>query len=90
MAEKNPSRADKPESVETTVRTIRRATRKKYSAEERIRIVLEGLRGETSLRELCRPEGIATNQYYTGPRNFLKPASSGGWATPPGRRAVAK
>jgi transposase len=65
MAEKNPPKAEKAESVENTVRTIRRATRKKYTAEEKIRIVLEGLRGETSLRELCRREGIATNLYYT-------------------------
>lgn|SRR5512134_26382 len=72
MAEKNASKTDKPESVEATVRTIRRATRKKYSAEEKIRIVLEGLRGETSLRELCRREGIATNQYYTWSKEFLE------------------
>ena len=56
MAEKS----SKPDSVETTVRDIRRATRKKYTAEDKIRIVLEGLRGETGVRELCRREGIAT------------------------------
>ena len=54
MDEKNLSKSDKAESVETTVQTIRRATRKKYSAEEKIRIVLEGLWGEISLGELCR------------------------------------
>ena len=46
-------------SVEKTVRDIRRHTRKQYSAEEKIRIVLEGLRGEDSIAELCRREGIS-------------------------------
>ncbi len=45
-------------SAEQTVRDIRRATRRQYSAEEKIRIVLEGLRGEASIAELCRKEGI--------------------------------
>ncbi|MDG2089573.1 MAG: transposase, partial [Gammaproteobacteria bacterium] len=45
-------------SVEKTVRDIRRRTRKKYSSEEKIRIVLEGLRGEESIAELCRLEGL--------------------------------
>jgi transposase len=47
-----------PESAEKTVRDIRRATRRHHSAEEKIRIVLEGLRGEVSIAELCRKEGI--------------------------------
>ena len=51
----------KKASVEETVRTIRRVTRRKFSAEDKIRIVLEGIRGETGVRELCRREGIATN-----------------------------
>lgn len=68
MAEKS----SKPKSVETTVRDIRRATRKKYTAEDKIRIVLEGLRGETGVRELCRREGIATNLYYTWSKEFLE------------------
>ena len=55
--------AEKKESVETTVRTIRRVTRKKYSAEEKVRIVLEGLRGETSVAALCRREGIPSYLY---------------------------
>lgn len=55
---------DHPErSVEKTVRDIRRATRRNYSDEEKIRIVLEGLRGEESIAELCRREGINTNIY---------------------------
>ena len=45
--------------VEKVVKDIRRATRKQYSAEEKIRIVLEGLRGEDSIAELCRHEGVA-------------------------------
>jgi len=55
--------AEKKESVEAAARTIRRVTRKKYSAEERVRIVLEGPRGETSVAAPCRREGIPSNQY---------------------------
>ena len=55
---------DEKVSAEEMVRDIRRQTRKKYSAEEKIRIVLEGLRGEDSIAELCRREGIAPNMYY--------------------------
>ena len=52
------------QDAEKTVRDIRRATRRKFSAEEKIRIVLEGLRGEETIAELCRKEGIAQNLYY--------------------------
>lgn len=62
----------KKESVEKTVRNIRRQTRKKYSAEDKIRIVLEGLRGETSIAELCRREGINSNLYYRWSKEFLE------------------
>ena len=58
--------------VETTVREIRRKTRKKYSAEEKIRIVLEGLRGEGTVAELCRREGIHPNMYYKWSKEFLE------------------
>ena len=58
--------------VEKTVRDIRRHTRKKYAAEEKIRIVLEGLRGEDSIAELCRREGINTNVYYRWSKEFLE------------------
>ena len=58
--------------VEKTVRDIRRRTRKKYSAEEKIRIVLEGLRGEDSIAELCRREGLNTNVYYRWSKEFLE------------------
>jgi len=57
-----------PESV---VREIRRKTRRKYSSEEKIRIVLEGLRGEESIAELCRREGISPNLYYSWSKEFL-------------------
>jgi transposase len=53
-----------PESAEKTVRDIRRATRRHHSAEEKIRIVLEGLRGEDSIAELCRKERINQSLYY--------------------------
>ena len=59
-------------SAEAVVRDIRRQTRKKYSAEEKIRIVLEGLRGEDSIAELCRREGIAPNMYYKWSKEFLE------------------
>ncbi len=58
--------------AEKTVRDIRRATRRKYSAEEKIRIVLEGLRGEDSIAELCRKEGINQNLYYRWSKEFLE------------------
>ena len=58
-------------SVEKTVREIRQKTRKKYTAEEKIRIVLEGLRGESTVAELCRREGINTNMYYKWSKEFL-------------------
>ena len=64
--------ADPTESVTATVRKIRRVTRKKYSAEEKVRIVLEGLRGETTIRELCRREGIPSNLYYRWSKEFLE------------------
>jgi len=59
-------------SSERVVKDIRRATRKQYSAEEKIRIVLDGLRGEHSIAELCRREGIAESMYYTWSKEFLE------------------
>jgi transposase len=58
------------EPAEKVVQNIRRATCKRYSAEEKIRIVLEGLRGEDSIAELCRREGISQNLLIAGPRSF--------------------
>ncbi len=63
------SRKTDPESK---VREIRRKTRRKYSAEEKIRIILEGLRGEDSIAALCRREGISPNLYYTWSKEFLE------------------
>ena len=60
------------EPAEKIVKDIRLATRKHYSAEEKIRIVLEGLRGEDSIAELCRREGIAQNLYYRWSKDFLE------------------
>ena len=57
---------------EKVVRDIRRATRKQYSAEEKIRIVLDGLKGEDSIAELCRREGIAQSLYYGWSKEFLE------------------
>ena len=59
-------------SSERIVKDIRRAMRKQYSAEEKIRIVLDGLRGEHSIAELCRREGIAESLYYTRSKEFLE------------------
>ena len=60
------------EAADQTVRDIRRRTRKQYSAEEKIRIVLSGLRGEDSIAELCRREGIAESLYYSWSKEFLE------------------
>ena len=64
-----PKLASKPEAV---VRDIKRVTRKKYSADDKIRIILEGLRGETAIAEICRREGLATNLYYRWSKDFLE------------------
>ncbi len=60
------------ERAEKVVRDIRRATRRRFSAEEKIRIVLKGLRGEDSIAELCRREGIAQSLYYSWSKEFLE------------------
>ena len=60
------------DGAEATVRDIRRQTRKQYSAEEKIRIVVAGLRGEDSIAELCRREGIAESLYYSWSKEFLE------------------
>ena len=59
----------KPEQV---VREIKRKTRRKFTSEEKIRIVLEGLRGEESIAAICRKEGISPNLYYTWSKSFLE------------------
>ena len=57
--------------AEDAIKAIRRATRRHFSAEDKIRIVLEGLRGEDSIAELCRREGIVQNLYYRWSKDFL-------------------
>ena len=58
--------------AEEAIKAIRRATRRHFSAEDKIRIVLEGLRGEDSIAELCRREGIVQNLYYCWSKDFLE------------------
>jgi transposase len=63
-------------SAESTDRNIRRKTRRKYSAEEKIRIVLEGLRGDLTIAELCRREGLSENLYFRWSKDFLEAGKS--------------
>lgn len=63
--------ARKP-STESKIRNIRRKTRRQYSAEEKIRIVIEGLRGDKTVAELCRQEGISQSLYYKWSKEFLE------------------
>jgi transposase-like protein len=60
------------QSSEAVVKDIRRQTRRKFTAEEKIRIILEGLKGEASISELCRREGIVGNLYYRWSKDFLE------------------
>ncbi len=64
--------AGRPSSSERIIKDIKRKTRKQCSAEEKIRIVLEGLRGESSIAELCRKEGINQNLYDRWSKQFLE------------------
>jgi transposase len=64
--------AKKNHTVESKVREIKRAVKRKFSAEEKIRIVLEGLRGEDSIAALCRRESIHPNLYYNWSKEFLE------------------
>ena len=66
----------KKASAEETIRTIRRKTRRQHSAEEKIRIVLDGLRGEETIAELCRREGISQSLYYKWSKQFLEAGKS--------------
>jgi len=66
------STENKKPGSEAVVREITRRTKKKYNTEEKIRIVLEGLRGEVSIAELCRKEGINPNLYYNWSKDFLE------------------
>jgi transposase len=75
---------------EAQVREIRRKTRRRYSAEEKIRIVLEGLKGEESIAELCRREGISPNLYYGWSKEFLEAGKKRLLGTRNARRAAAR
>ena len=59
------------------IRQIKKSTRKKFTADEKIRIVLEGLRGEVPISEICRKEGIAASVYYKWSKSFLEAGKSG-------------
>lgn len=59
-------------TAEKTIKDIRRATRKHHSAEDKIRVVLDGLRGEDSIAAICRREGIAESLYYSWSKEFLE------------------
>ncbi len=76
--------------AEQVVKDIRRATRKLHSSEEKIRIVLSGLRGEDSIAELCRKEGIAKSLYYSWSKSFSKRARNGWPVIRPARRMQAR
>jgi transposase-like protein len=75
---------------EKAVKDIRRATRKRHSAEEKIAIVLAGLRGEDSIAELCRREGIAQSLYYSWSKEFLEAGKKRLGATWRGRRRAGR
>lgn len=68
MRQKEASR----EAVEKTVRDIKRRTRRHFSAEDKIRIILQGLRGDESIAEICRREGLHQNLYYRWSKDFLE------------------
>jgi len=72
-----PGRSFKMSKPNDVVKQIKRATRRKFSADEKIRIVLEGLRGEISISELSRKEGIAASVYYKWSKDFLEAGKNG-------------
>jgi transposase len=68
----SPAKSPARKPAEQVVKDIRRATRRHFPAEDKIRIVLDGLRGEDSIAELCRKEGIAQGLYYTWSKEFME------------------
>ena len=79
------------DAADRTVKEIRRKTRKWYSSEDKIRIVLAGLRGEDSIAELCRQDGIAQSQHYRAGRKVPGGwQEASGWRYSPGRPIQAK
>lgn len=78
------------DAADKLVRGIKRKTRKHYSAEEKIRIVLAGLRGEESIAALCRREGIAESLYYSWSKEFLEAGKQQRLAGDTARQATAR
>jgi transposase len=79
------------EEAEKAVRDIRRATRRQFAAEEKVRIAIAGLRGEDSIAELCRKEGIKQNLYYRWSKDFLEAGKKRlAGATPHAKRPATK
>ena len=68
----NPRTSSAKKPAEQVMKDIRRVTRRHFSAEDKIRIVLDGLRGEDSITELCRKEGIAQSLFYTWSKEFME------------------
>ena len=68
----SPKSATAKKPAEQVIKDIRRATRRHFSAEDKIRVVLDGLRGEDSIAELCRKEGLAQSLYYTWSKEFME------------------
>ena len=83
---KSPTKAP----AEQVVKDIRRQTRRHFSAEDKIRIVLEGLRGDDSIAELCRKEGIAQSLYDTWSKEFMEAGKRRLAAIPPVLRPLAR
>ncbi len=73
---KNKSGEEKKESAQQLIQTVRRRTRTLYRAEDKIRIILEGLRGDHPVAELCRREGISANVYYVWLKEFMEAGKS--------------
>ena len=68
----NPRTSSAKKPAEQVMKDIRRVTRRHFSAEDKIRIVLDGLRGEDSIAEICRKEGIAQSLFYTWSKEFME------------------
>jgi transposase len=62
----------KKQSTSSLISDLKRKTRKVYSSEEKIRIIIEGMRGETSIAELCRKEGLSQGNYYKWTKDFME------------------
>ncbi len=83
---------ERTEQTRSFVRRVRSATRRKYTSEEKIRIVLEGFRREVTVSDLCRREGIKPHSYYSWTKEFMEAGKEGlpvtACAMPPGRRST--